>query len=283
MKALIDADILEWEFGTGTDSEGKLIPWPFVQSRVQARINGIMEATGADEYQLFLTSDDKSNFRYNVATIKPYKGNRKTEKPYYYNHIRNFLVDHRGAIEIFGMEADDAIGIAQYTDYMRAFHCIGENPENDHVDPRLCETIICSRDKDLRMIPGWHYSWGVGNQQEKPKRWINEHEAITNFYCQVLTGDTVDNIPGLFGVGKSSKLLAGIARCKCEFEMYELCLSEYQKRFGSYAEKFLDENCQLLWIKREESRGYEVPTKSKYFSKEIDCEEINSQETDLPW
>jgi hypothetical protein len=100
MKALIDADIFQYEFGSCTDSEYKPLAWPLVQARVQGRINTILEATGATSYQLYLTSDDKSNFRYKIATIRPYKGHRPTEKPYWYNGIRNFLVDHRGAQEV---------------------------------------------------------------------------------------------------------------------------------------------------------------------------------------
>ena len=256
MKALIDADIFQYEFGSGIDSEGKVIPWPFVQARVQSRINGIMEATGASEYQLYLTSDDKSNFRYSIATIQPYKGNRsKTEKPYYYHHIRNFLVDHRDAIEVFEMEADDAMGIEQSSNLKVL----------DNIDDRLKETtpiyhefdtVICSRDKDLKMIPGWHYSWGCGNQKEKQLWWQNEIEAIRWFFTQAFTGDRVDNIPGLYGVGQSSKLITNLAGYSTFDETYDYVLSEYNKRFGSYAEKFLDENCKLLWILREEPESW---------------------------
>ena len=31
--------------------------------------------------------------------------------------------------------------------------------------------------------------------------WVNPEEALYNFYCQMCTGDTVDNIPGIPGVG----------------------------------------------------------------------------------
>ena len=72
MKALIDSDIFQYEFGNCTDNEFKPLAWPLVQSRVQARIDSIMEATGADSYHLYLTSDDKSNFRFEIASIRPY-------------------------------------------------------------------------------------------------------------------------------------------------------------------------------------------------------------------
>jgi len=252
MKALIDADIFQWEFGDATDSEYKTLPWPLVQSRVQGRIDKIMEATGADEYQIYLTSDDKSNFRYDIATIKPYKGHRTGDKPHWYTHIRNFLIDHRGAIEVHGMEADDAMAIEQYQTAIRN----GYGGETD------CwgDTVICSRDKDLHMVPGWHYGWSAGKQKEKEMWWQDEVSGLHCFYCQLLTGDSVDNIPGLHLVGKSSKLLTHVRSFSDEYDMYSYVLEQYRLRFGTYAEQFLIENARLLWMLREEGELWEPPT-----------------------
>lgn len=286
MKALIDADIFQYEFGNSTNDEGKLLPWPFVQSRIQARINGIVQATGSDSYQLYLTSDDKSNFRYDIATILPYKGNRKSEKPFYYQHIRNFLIDHRGAIEVFGMEADDAISIHQWNNYFEAIDfCKSKGGlkhyiENEHL-PEItgvddydkmislfgANVVTCSRDKDLNMVPGWHYSWGCGKQKEKTLWWQDELSGLKSFYKQILTGDSVDNIPGLHGVGKSSSHLRSIDTCISELEMYLYCLTEYRKRFGSYAEQFLFENARLLWMVQHKGQIWQPPKDS---SKEND-------------
>lgn len=244
MKALIDADIFQWEFGSATDDEYKPLSWPLVQARIQSRIDRIMESTGADKYQLYITSDDKSNFRYELATIKPYKGNRLTEKPHWYTHIRNFLVDFRGAIEVFGQEADDALGIEQ---------CAS----------KLNTTVICSRDKDLHMIPGWHYTWGAGKQKEKEVWFQDEVGGLRCFYSQLLTGDSVDNIPGLYGVGKSSTHIKYINSLNIELDMYEYVRGQYELRFGSYAEQFLIENARLLWIRREEGELWKPLTSNK--------------------
>lgn len=246
MKALIDSDIFQHEFGNATDENGNILPWPFVQSRVQGRINRILEAVGADEYQLYLTSDDKSNFRYDIATIKPYKGNRKDlQKPYYYTHIRNFLIDHRDALEIRFMEADDAMAIEQYK-------ALKEGRK---------DTVICSRDKDLKMVPGYHYNWGAGKQLEQEIWWQDEINGLRCFYKQLLTGDSTDNIPGLFGVGKSSKLMSVIDNTDSELGMYNVVFEEYRKRFGNYAEQFLTENARLLWMLEEEGQEWIPPTK----------------------
>jgi hypothetical protein len=240
MKALIDADILPYEFGSATDEEYRPLPWMFVKARVLSRIRGILDATGADSYKLYLTSEDKSNFRYDLATIKPYKGNRPTEKPYWYSKIREFLIKYKDAEIVYGMEADDALAIEQY------------NSEEG-------STIICSRDKDLKMVPGWHYSWPTGNQPETKPFFVTELEGLKSFYKQLLTGDPVDNILGLYGVGKSSKLLSHIDSSETELEMCKLVREQYEKRFGAYWIDFLLENARLLWMKRTKDDVWRLP------------------------
>jgi hypothetical protein len=242
MKALIDGDIFAYEFGNCTNDEYVPLSWPLVQARVQSRINGIIEATGADEYQIYLTSEDGSNFRIREATIQPYKGHRATEKPHWYKKIREFLVDHREAEVVYGMEADDALSIAQY----------------QAEDKR--STVICSRDKDLNMVPGYHYSWGAGKQKEKGLWWQDEINGLRAFYCQLLTGDSTDNIPGLYGVGGSSKLLTHVREFDREYDMYLFALAEYTKRFGTYAERFLIENARLLWMQSYEGELWSPPS-----------------------
>jgi hypothetical protein len=238
VKALIDGDIFAYEFGSCTDDEYKPLSWPLVQARVQARINGIMEATEADEYQIYLTAEDNSNFRIEEATILPYKGHRESKKPHWYRKIREFLVDHRGAEVVYGMEADDALSIAQYKAEDRT-------------------TVICSRDKDLNMVPGYHYSWGAGYQKEKEVWYQTETEGLRCFYKQLLTGDSTDNILGLYGVGKSSKLLVAIDECDNELDMLSSVVEAYEKRFGAYARQFLTENGRLLWMLKEEGELWE--------------------------
>lgn len=234
MHALIDADILLYEFGSAKQENGDPLPWPRVVSRLDARIENILKAVDATDYQLYLTGP--GNFREQVATIKPYKGHRPIEKPYWYQQIKDFLIYHRDAILVEGIEADDMLGIDQFKDLP---------------GDKIAEaTVICSRDKDLDMIPGWHYSWSAGNQKEKPIWWQGELSGLRAFYSQLLTGDPVDNIPGLYGVSNSSKLVSNLSFCIDELEMYYHVRKEYKRRFGSYWKQFLNENAQLLWILR---------------------------------
>ena len=265
MKALIDADIFQFEFGAGTDDEGKNIPWAWVQGRLQGRLDRILDAVNATSYQLYLTTSDKSNFRYEVASIQPYKGNRiNKEKPRFYQEIRNFIKDHRDGIEISGREADDAMCEAQYADletckeYQRRAAITLDDCDIRSLES-LATTVICSRDKDLRMREGWHYSWSIKGQPEKPLRWITELDGLKWFYQQVLMGDSTDHIPGLFGVGEASTLLKHVKKLDNELELYTYVHYQYTKRFGTYALKFLEENARLLYMLKTEGEVWSSP------------------------
>jgi len=153
------------------------------------------------------------------------------------------MCEFRGAVVVEGMEADDRLSIEQ----MRDWYCFRGSKDNEETHSKVCRTVICSLDKDLDNTPGWHYNWVKDNLY-----WIDEHEALTNFYCQMLTGDSVDNILGLYGVGKSSTLLRNVRGCGSELDMFSLVREQYAKRFGNYEAKFFLENAQLLWMLREE-------------------------------
>lgn len=247
MRALIDADRYPYSLGNATDEEGDPLPWPLVSARLDSIIQQICEAVGATSHQLYITSDDKSNFRYRLSTIRPYKGNRTAPKYFWYEQLRRHLVERLGAIVVHDMEADDALGIEQCSNYSYGYW----EDKKDQLEEPNWHTIICSVDKDLNNIPGWHY-----DELKEKTYWVSEEDSLRNFYCQLLTGDPVDNIAGLYGVGKSSILLKHIMAAQSECDMYSLVKEQYEKRFGSYWKMFLWENASLLWIKRtNESQG----------------------------
>ena len=254
MIALIDADILCYEFGNMKDLDtGDLLAWPIVRKFVDERIELIQEAVEATSSVLYLT-DSPSNFRNKVATILPYKGHRTSEKPPHWQEIRDHLVDNYDATVCYGIEADDAVGIAQSKAFWPFAHwCVGMSDEEllAWQQDFNTNTIICSRDKDLHMIPGWHYSWPCGNQKEN-KWFVSETDGIRFFYKQLLTGDSTDNILGLYRIGEKASCVKALDDMTEELDMYKSVLKEYEARFGAYADKFLHENAALLWIKRQD-------------------------------
>lgn len=193
---------------------------------LQNGIFGAFEQEGIDKYEIYLTGS--GNFREQVARIMPYKGNRNNlHKPFHLQNCRAYLGEW-GAKIIDGMEADDAIGIEQY-------------------NSPIGTSCICSLDKDLNMLAGNHFNWG-----KQEKYFVSELDAMRNFYQQMLTGDTTDNILGLYGVGKDSTLVKKIHTLKTPEEMADLVIGEYKRRFGSYWGVFFAEHYELLWILREE-------------------------------
>ena len=103
-------------------------------------------------------------------------------------------------------------------------------------------------DKDLNQFRGWHY-----NYRKQQKYYVSEFEGLVSFYTQILTGDRIDNIIGLKGIGpvKAKKILAD---CTNEKELYSAVLKAYD---GD--EKRVLENGQLLWLQRKENELWQLP------------------------
>lgn len=176
-------------------------------------------------------------FRHKLATTAPYKGNRKaSSKPLLYESARKYLQNKCNVDVVEGVEADDVLGILQSED--------------------TC-TIIASIDKDLLMIPGYHFNI---NSKEvivstDPGSLTITKSKVTGkldlkgtgfkwFCAQMLLGDAVDNIikpkKGL-GPRKVFNLLDPL---KTKDEMFNKIKEFYP------TEERLHENAQLLWIWR---------------------------------
>jgi len=210
-KNLIDADILVYRVGFGYQEESL----ESAKEAMDGYVEEIQEATGANEYSMYLTaSNDDTAFRSKV--YPEYKQNRKAPRPLHYKALREYLVEKYGAIVVSTIEADDAMGQAQ--------------TEN---------TIICTIDKDLDMIPGWHY-----NFVKKTGYFIDEDEAIYNFYRQLLMGDSADNVKGIQGIGekKANKILAGATD---EEELFQRVRDSYNNDYEMAI------TGEVLWILRK--------------------------------
>jgi hypothetical protein len=203
--------------------------WEATRDSVVSFVEDLVEEY--EDYQGFISGS--GNFRYRVATILPYKGNRDDSvKPFHYDSIRQLLVDAYGAQMSQNMEADDCLGLAQDGD----------------------RTIIASVDKDLDIIPGWHWNW-----ERDKKYYVSPEDGLVSFYKQMLTGDSTDNILGLYGVGPSSKLLKNIDDMKEDMEeVHNYVISQYEARFGNHAPLFYMENAKLLWILNSQRNPFTI-------------------------
>ena len=219
MHLLIDGDPIVYRIGFACQKKNEtgLVeadPESFTLHSCKLFLNSIIDDTKADSYKVYLSG--KNNFRYKVRS--DYKANRKgVDKPIHYNLVRDYLVSKYRAQVVDGMEADDALGLAQTED-----------------------TAIATIDKDLLMVEGKHYNYNT-------KKWceVSAEEGTRFFYKQMLTGDRVDNITGIRGIGnkKADKLLDGTASEHWD----DLVVDMYKEEFD-YGFHRAVENSQLLWI-----------------------------------
>lgn len=216
-----------------------------VRYTVDKFLSNILESAKCDKMKVFLTGDN--NYRVHLASIQPYKGHRKGDKPLNFQFISDYLIKKYNAIVIEDAEADDAMGWNQTDD-----------------------TVICTIDKDLKMIKGNHYNW-----KSNKLFTVSESEADRFFYTQLLTGDSVDNIEGCPGIGekRAKKILKGRETVA---QMYVACVEAYYQSHAKFSEKHqltctermlregslrdLIENAHLLWIQREKNVRWEPPS-----------------------
>lgn len=165
------------------------------------------------------------NFRHKYATRADYKGNRSGERPKNYHAIRDHLASRWHAIITEGEEADDRLGILMTQ------------------DPN---SVCCSIDKDLMQLPGWHYNFTTSELVL-----VDQRQADLSFFGQVLSGDDVDNVPGLKGIGKV-KAAKALANCPSAKDCWDVCYSMYVQQFGkSKGIKYSVEAARLIHVRRK--------------------------------
>jgi len=192
-------------------------------------VGTIIRKTGATSHKLYVTG--KGNFRKEL--YNDYKSSRGP-KPLLYSTVREYVEWNPNTIVSEGEEADDLLGIAQCKDV------------DNH--------IIASIDKDLLMIEGNHYNINSGEMT-----YVAPKDGLLSFYKQILTGDKVDDIPGIYGVGpkKADKILDGI---EDEEDLWLTVVNKWCEyaQHDSVLETVI-RNARLLWIRTKEGEIWQPP------------------------
>ena len=157
--------------------------------RFEEKLEDIQNTTFCDDTQIAVCGDN--NFRidfYSDYKNTPSRKKSKENNPYYFE-LRQILLDEDRVVPATGMEADDLVRI--WAEEARA---------------EEKQFVVASVDKDLQCIAGHHY---IIHRDELIH--VTEDQADKHYWTQILTGDAVDNIRGLKGIGpkKAERILEG--------------------------------------------------------------------------
>ena len=195
----------------------------------KTRLKTYAKMFGTTNIEVVLTGP--TNFRDEVAISRPYKGTRTQDKPYNYPELKVYMIEE-GAIVTENEEADDYLSYMTYNKY---------------------NTVNVTIDKDAYNTPSYIYNTNKGELT-----YVSEEDATKNFWTQVLTGDSVDNIPGLPNCGK-----VGAHILLDELKTYQECEREVGMAYAVHPaiddpEAYLIEQAVLLWMRREPEEEWRI-------------------------
>ena len=217
MLSLLDGDLIVYRVGYTTEDVDATIAC----LRSRDMVERILSQVNVDHFRIFLTADqDLTAFRRQI--YPEYKANRVKPRPKWYQDIRDFLQIQYEAEVCYGIEADDALGILQTQNQDRS--------------------IICSIDKDLKQIPGYHYHF-----VKEEKSYVTPEEGLRVFYTQLLTGDSSDHIKGIYGLGpkKAEQILSGLVDEQALFD-------KVRSVYANDVEMLMNGRCLHIWKKAED-------------------------------
>lgn len=220
----------------------------------------------AEDYLLCIGGE--GNFRYDVAKLQPYKGDRK-DKPLIFQELKDKIVNQYGSKIVLAndCEADDILSQYGWKNFLN-YRKTGE-----------WDVLLAYIDKDLDMVvsPSIHYG-----ERDLVVKYKTPEDCARCFCVQLLAGDqATDNIKGLpnftadiqskYDLGKTRGIGVATAKKVLETaqtpkEMYERVVEAYKSYYGkdkvhSFTNfngedlewtwlDFLQDNAILLWMQR---------------------------------
>lgn len=202
--AHIDADFLAYQVSAETRDELDGIKprksLEDMRNNARRAAEHLQRLVGADTYVCHVTaSASTKGGRPDQAVQHEYQAGRKgRDKPEFLDAIRAFIgTELNGAVHL-DQEADDGMAQANYAIYRDTA------PWGD-----MMKSVIVSKDKDLRMVPGLH--WDFDEEvvfcvnDSFGKIWVDDKGSSKTvkgwgtkfFWAQCLMGDSADSIKGL--------------------------------------------------------------------------------------
>lgn len=168
-----------------------------------------------------------------MALRQPYQGQRAGRKPDHWLPTREWL------------EAGGPPGC-------KAF--IAKDREADDVMAGLAyhrDAVILTKDKDLRMVVGWHLNWDTWDMvrvQDYRHTVGDKDYGLYWFFTQMLIGDTADHIPNVvrgFGPAKAKALLSSGA----PLLDFRAVVAQYKKCHPTMWAPYFCEAAGMLWMR----------------------------------
>lgn len=228
---MIDGDIILYSCGFASEGE----PIAYSISSMKKLLQRIMDNCQVTRGNTIIALSGPDNFRDDVGTLLPYKGNRKdNKKPTNYTEMKEYLLKYWNCEVSANEEADDVMGrwLTEATPFDR---------------------VIATLDKDLSMVAGFHYNW-----RKDELFFVTEEQGMNHFICQLLTGDSTDNIPGLKRITGSVATKKLKERCMAPtepLEKYQEVVKVYQEKMDLTEEEIdvrplVEEVGHLLWMRQ---------------------------------
>ena len=217
MIGLIDGDVLIYRAIHKSEKDNTKPNDTFDSIMKQVKID-----TACQEYTLHVSG--KGNFRREIEQpYTVYKGQRK-EKPPQFRDLKEYVIKTYNPVMHDGLEADDTISI-EASKYIKINQLY----------------MLITIDKDLKNIGGLFYNLMHNNLIA-----VSKKESIEFFHEQLLTGDFVDNIPGIEGIGKvkAGKILAD----KTIKEQFESIIDAYKTHYKKDHRNRLEVMGKMLYL-----------------------------------
>ncbi|QIG73130.1 putative 5'-3' exonuclease protein [Rhizobium phage RHph_N37] len=196
----IDADFLAYM--VSYEREGQQIALDDMYHNTKVAVEKMRRMAAAQFVHLHLTpSTSTKGGRNELAIQKEYQGNRQDKpKPAKLHIMRDWMGRNFPSTLHQLCEADDGMSSMQYA-------ALAAGTGN--------LSIICTKDKDLNMVPGLHLDWDTGELGQAEDEighassygtiWLDHAKSAKKikgygqkfFWAQMLMGDTADNIAGL--------------------------------------------------------------------------------------
>lgn len=239
-RLFIDGDMLAYHCSGNED-----VSIATARNILRNTIRKFTELASAESAVLGLTaSGSLKGLRVLVPTSQPYQAQRAgARRPKNWEALRDYMLSGSAGTVVVATdrEADDLAGwfSTKHGDY----------------------AVLCSGDKDFRMLEGWHLDWVHKNMVHVHH---GAYEIESNgkvygykwFLLQMLQGDTADHIRGLGkckaaprGCGEvtAKKLLADTTN---KVEGVARVVELYKQAFGEHWANEFAEQAMLLWIRR---------------------------------